>query len=211
MRELLGTFARHERIAWALSREEALDLAAAGASRPADTTSISPTEAEWRRGPDLHVYVPDGALFDAVAKEPLDAGVHLAAFGIDEWLEECPHPTENAAVAFRYSTARTEAPNAILICVPDDEQSGWTSAQLARCIANVIELMRLRTLTADDLLAVAGLRSPVPCLDHDFTVDVAGAETLLDVGGGKFSAGAGGLATGAIGVQPARFVRAPSA
>jgi hypothetical protein len=169
--ELFGGFTYRRRIGWLLDRDEALETATPP-GKPLPTTA-TPTQAEWRQSDiDLHVYA-DGP------DDPLRAGLHIAGL-VDEWIDASPNPTEQTALALRYEALRAEAPNAILLCVPDDGQPAWQPTQLARCLANVVDLAQIRTLTTDELAAAPNSGSPLPCLDYRLEVSAADETYFAD-------------------------------
>lgn len=113
-------------------------------------------------GLQLHVY----ALRQTGSREaPFVPGGSVAGLVVDEWQEITPSEQEATAVVFRCETTRAEAPNALLVGVPERDQPPWTCALVASAVAHGVTLMQLRTLTTEDLLSRRDLREALPHLD----------------------------------------------
>lgn len=68
---------------------------------------------------------------------------------IDEWVETRPATDQQAAIALNYDSPQAEAPNCLILCVPDDIISPvWTAAQAAGNVREALDLMRLRALSS---------------------------------------------------------------
>ncbi len=134
-----------------------------GGPPPAVATGTLPSLGP--AGVDLHLYLPL-PVSAPEPPEPLARGRHLAGLLVDEWVDVERSTSEVASLVFRREVGRAEAPNAILVAVPEPGQAPWTPQDLARCLFHVTALMQIRSLTTDDLLAFPGLGSPLPCIEY---------------------------------------------
>jgi hypothetical protein len=78
-----------------------------------------------------------------------------AAFTVDRWIDFVPSAAETTAVIVNYDAPSAEAPNALVLCAPP--MLWWSSRRIAQSIANVIDVMRLRTLTANEVTGNAAM------------------------------------------------------
>ncbi|MEM7176692.1 MAG: hypothetical protein AAF503_03215 [Pseudomonadota bacterium] len=82
----------------------------------------------------------------------------IAGVVCDEWAEQRPSQTQNAAVAISYASPQTEPAHCILLCVaPTDEWKAWSELRAARLVADTIDWMKIRALSSDDRLTPAAL------------------------------------------------------
>jgi hypothetical protein len=118
-------------------------------------------------------------------------GVIITGFKVDEWTDFIPKGQETTAITFNHDVPQSEAPNCFLLCAPALGSQNWEMKNLVDSIANVIDLMKIRTLTTDDLLADPEMQKHLPTLRYsreyadDFPPDVMtflGAVDLLSKG-----------------------------
>lgn len=104
----------------------------------------------------LHVFGPTGLLATMTEQEA------IAGLVVDEWIEPTTPDAHDTAVAFHQPGPPTEAPNAILIGVPRGD--AWGPHELAEAIAATIDLMRIRTLSCDELLGDDAVGATFPAV-----------------------------------------------
>jgi hypothetical protein len=78
------------------------------------------------------------------------AGMPFTGLKIDEWSDFIHSKTEVTGVGFKCQTAKSQAPNAILIAVPEyqyplNSDGKWTHVHLARHLAETLRMMFIRT------------------------------------------------------------------
>jgi hypothetical protein len=117
---------------------------------------------------DLHIlYRPEDII------PPILHGELLAGLKLDEWPDFVANKEETTGIVFRYDAPQNEAPNCLLLSVPSPDIQEWNAKNLGDTVANVIDLMRIRTLTTDDVLAdpVWNQRFPILYYLNDFAKD----------------------------------------
>jgi hypothetical protein len=67
------------------------------------------------------------------------------------WPEIIPAEEEDAGLAVRYDAPAAQAPQAVLIAVPPDDQANWSFGALERTLLDTIQLAQVRGLTLADL------------------------------------------------------------
>jgi hypothetical protein len=70
----------------------------------------------------------------------------LAGLMIDEWTELVPGMSETTAITFQYGLPNNVAPQAILLAVPPDPNTGWTLGTLHRVLVETLDLAKLRAI-----------------------------------------------------------------
>jgi hypothetical protein len=65
---------------------------------------------------------------------------------IDEWTELVPGMSETTAITFQYGLPNNVAPQAILLAVPPDPNTGWTLGTLHRVLVETLDLAKLRAI-----------------------------------------------------------------
>ncbi len=70
---------------------------------------------------------------------------------IDEWVEKIPNRSEITGVSFNYNEPESEAPQAILVCVPPHNDEKWKWEDLVNTIDETMEMMKLRSIDPDML------------------------------------------------------------
>ncbi|MBK7305390.1 MAG: hypothetical protein IPI90_19590 [Saprospiraceae bacterium] len=68
---------------------------------------------------------------------------------IDEWIEKIPNRKETTGIAFNYDEPQTEAPQAILLCVPPTNRSNWSWDDLISTLDETLETAQLRAIDPD--------------------------------------------------------------
>jgi hypothetical protein len=134
------------------------------AKKPAEEVArahITVTSDGPRGNTDLHLYGTASAFEAFSADEPITGLI------LDEWVDSIPAEAQDTAITFNYDVPQAEAPNAILIVVPSG--SAWQPHEAARALSTVIDLLRLRTLSADEVLTDPRLAEmlPAPQLTSD--------------------------------------------
>jgi hypothetical protein len=84
---------------------------------------------------------------------------NISGFVVDNWTEQRPSKTQDAAIAVNYDTPQSEAPNCLLLCVPPKTGSyAWTDARAAQMVRETITWMKIRALASHDHLVSPTLR-----------------------------------------------------
>ncbi len=82
-----------------------------------------------------------------------------SGFVVDDWTEQRPSLTQDAAIAVNYDTPQSEAPNCLLLCVPPKSGTySWTEDRAAQMVRETIMFMQIRALATHDHLASPTLR-----------------------------------------------------
>lgn len=85
------------------------------------------------------------------------AGMICGLIG-DEWSGQIPGKTQMAAMAINYDSPQSEAPHAVLLCVPPNKSvSSWSETVAAEFVGEVIDLMKARSVTSDDRITPAAM------------------------------------------------------
>ncbi len=76
----------------------------------------------------------------------------------DEWSGQIPGKTQMAAMAINYDSPQSEAPHAVLLCVPPNKSvSTWSETLAAEFVGEVIDLMKARSVTSDERITPAAM------------------------------------------------------
>jgi hypothetical protein len=137
-------------------------------SKDLSNIEIKPSKESWKTSSaDLHFFsCSENAL------EPVTNGTLFTGLKIDEWTDFIPKNQETTGITFNCDVPQSEAPNCFLLCAPSKTSEptpgslNWKLDDLADAIANVIDLMRMRTLTTDDILADPALQKYLPTLRY---------------------------------------------
>jgi hypothetical protein len=143
---------------------EAIHNAAQSNGVPVDLTKfeIFPPVETWKTSSvDLYFFSNSDDEIEPVTN---GNGSLLTGFKLDEWIDFIPKKQETTGITFNYDVPQTEAPNCFLLCAPKSDLSQLNPETLADAIANVIDLMKIRTLTTDDILADPDLQKYLPTL-----------------------------------------------
>lgn len=82
-----------------------------------------------------------------------------SGFVVDDWTEQRPSDTQDAAIAMNYDTPQSEAPNCLLVCVPPKAGGyQWTEERAATMVRETIIWMQVRALASHDNLGASTLR-----------------------------------------------------
>ena len=87
---------------------------------------------------------------------PSDDAKLVCGFIIDEWIEKIPNRKETTGIAFNYDEPQTEAPQAILLCVPPTNRSNWSWDDLISTLDETLEAAQLRAIDPDLLEKAPG-------------------------------------------------------
>jgi hypothetical protein len=107
---------------------------------------------------DKHFIVPKNGM-------KIINGNPIAGFIVDEWTDFIPNTKEFTALALKYETPKSEAPQAILIAVPPaiNDKKEWEIGTVAEIIADTIDLMRMRAASSEDVVS-SNLGYLLPCM-----------------------------------------------
>ena len=76
------------------------------------------------------------------------AATTISGIVVDEWVETRPSRQQDAAIALNYDSPQAEAPNCLVLAVPEDPFAPhWDHARAARMVGLTLDLMKLRALT----------------------------------------------------------------
>ena len=70
---------------------------------------------------------------------------------IEEFMEHIPDEKMNTGVSFQYNVPNAEAPQALLLAVPDADLEEWTTDVLQEIVAQTLDLSKVRMLDLDVL------------------------------------------------------------
>lgn len=77
----------------------------------------------------------------------------FSGFVVDDWSEQRPSRTQDAAIAVNYDSPQGEAPNCMILCVPPATGRGeWTEARAAAMVQETIFWMMVRALPVHEHL-----------------------------------------------------------
>jgi hypothetical protein len=96
-------------------------------------------------------------------EENFKSSEYIVGFKIDEWTDVIPDSSETTGIGFQYETSQAEAPQILLVAVPARINSGDPDKELADIIANVIDLMRIRAVSSEQV-AGSSLGNILPAL-----------------------------------------------
>ena len=95
-----------------------------------------------------------------LSREQRVAGVLL-----DQWDEFLPSDTVNTSMAFHYDAPNTQAPQSLLLAVPDKitpDPREWREDDLAAIVSDTLDLAKIRTVDIDALKEVASAEGEKP-------------------------------------------------
>lgn len=69
----------------------------------------------------------------------------------DGWTERLPARHTTSGVAFHFDAPSSNPPQAVLVAVTPNDQSGWSEALLQRTLIETMENAQLRAVTGDEL------------------------------------------------------------
>jgi hypothetical protein len=72
---------------------------------------------------------------------------------LDEWVETIPEDDVTTGVAFNYDRPDSEPPQAMLLAVPPDPNTGWKWDDLVATLHDTLDLARLRAVEPDQVAA----------------------------------------------------------
>ncbi len=87
---------------------------------------------------------------------------------VDEWTENITGPTETSALLVNYDAPQSEPPNCLIMAVPNVMQWWWDNRKVAKSIRNVIDAMKIRSITTDEV-EIASFAHLFPPFTHSFT------------------------------------------
>jgi hypothetical protein len=91
--------------------------------------------------------LPGGKLSLAVQSAgKVDVRQPLAGVLIDEWVEVVPSTTETTGIALQYDQPNAAPPQSILVAVPPDVESPWTTWSLQQVLLETLDLARIRAV-----------------------------------------------------------------
>jgi hypothetical protein len=137
-------------------------LAAEKTAQEVKSATIEIVEDAPHGNTDLHLYAASSSSF-----EKLGTAGTITGLKIDEWVDAINVEAQDTAIAFNFDVPQAEAPNAILITVPSG--AAWQPGEVARSLSSVLDLLRLRTLSIDELLTDPQIAAvlPTPQLPSD--------------------------------------------
>jgi hypothetical protein len=117
----------------------------ADAATDDETGDPSADQRPEATAPRTHFF---GTLLSSAAQPALLGAV--AGVVIDEWSESRPSREQTTGVAFNYDAPQSEAPQCLLLCEPpSSDWRSWTLGRAAELVAETIEWMKVRALTAE--------------------------------------------------------------
>jgi hypothetical protein len=110
--------------------------------------------------------LPGGKVSIAVqSATAVDVNQPLAGFLIDEWVEVVPGTTEITGLALQYDQPNAAPPQSILLAVPPELESPWTTFSLQQVLLETLDLARVRAV---DLSALDEVGHYLPALYFAF-------------------------------------------
>jgi hypothetical protein len=97
-----------------------------------------------------------------------DAGALWSGLLVDAWPERVPATTETAAAAFHHDEPKSRAPQALLLAVCPDLQTGWDEPTVQAVLGEALDLARARTV---DLASVGRVGQVLPALYFPFNLE----------------------------------------
>lgn len=100
-----------------------------------------------------HEYKPQGNLLSIITNLPLNFNSNNKQAGllIDEWTEVIPNSEEVTGIAFNYNQPDSEPPQTILMAVAPQDNGFWSWEDLVDSVLETFDLVKIRTLTPDDI------------------------------------------------------------
>ncbi len=96
--------------------------------------------------------VPGGKVSIAVqSTAPVDVQRPLAGLLIDEWVEVVPATKEVTGIAMQFDQPNAAPPQSILIAVPPEVESPWTTFSLQQVLLETLDLSRIRAVDLNAL------------------------------------------------------------
>lgn len=93
--------------------------------------------------------LPGGKISIAVQSSAnVDVRQPLAGVLIDEWVEVVPSATETTGIALQYDQPSGAPPQTILIAVPPELDTPWTTWSLQQVLLETLDLARIRAVDA---------------------------------------------------------------
>jgi hypothetical protein len=116
------------------------------AQSPAEPYEAGVASADKRRwvGAQLPVRLGRAPVTSAVVVGEVPASGSVVGIELDAWTEVVPSSSGSAAVAANLSAPDARAPNVILLAVPPDAQSQWTTESLFSVVDEAVELAECR-------------------------------------------------------------------
>lgn len=72
----------------------------------------------------------------------------ISGIVVDEWVEKRPSTQQDAAIALNYDSPQAEAPNSLILAVPEDPYApGWSAERAADMVRHMLDLMQMRALS----------------------------------------------------------------
>jgi hypothetical protein len=112
------------------------------------STAADAAEADERADEGI---APRARLFGTfVSREDPSTTETFTGFAADEWAENRPSRTQQTGIAINYDSPQSEPPQALLLCEPAGPGSPeWSPQSAAEMVAEVIGLMKMRSLAAN--------------------------------------------------------------
>ena len=95
----------------------------------------------------------------------LSSNQQIAGVLLDQWEEFLPSDTVNTSMAFHYDAPNTQAPQSLLLAVPDKispNPGEWNEDDLAAIVSDTLDLAKIRTVDIDALKEVASAEEEKP-------------------------------------------------
>jgi hypothetical protein len=104
---------------------------------------------------------------------PATSSKNVGGLIIEEWVEKIPNKEEITGIAFNYDEPQTEAPQAILLCVPPTNRSNWSWDDLISTLDETLETAQLRAIDPDLLEKSPGseFNKFLPSIVHPISSD----------------------------------------
>lgn len=118
---------------------------------------------------------PPAARTGLVLHAPLGIAREVAGLVVDQWSESVPHRRVTTGLAFQYDQPGAQAPQAVLLAVPPDDEPTWTEAAIEDVLAETIGLVHARTVDID---VVRGAGQYLPALY--FAINLQGETASTD-------------------------------
>ncbi len=121
------------------------------AQSPAEPYETGVASAEKRRwvGARLPARLGRAPVTSVAVVGEVPASGPVVGIELDSWTEVVPAPSGSAAVAANLSAPDARAPNVILLAVPPDTQSRWTTESLFSVVDEAVELAGCRLVDFD--------------------------------------------------------------
>ena len=81
----------------------------------------------------------------------------VAGMVVDEWVDQRPAESQEAALAVNYDTPQAEPPNVTLLCTPPEAGfKRWSEEDAANMVSETITWMKIRALNSEDRIVPRG-------------------------------------------------------